>query len=399
MKTNTITVNIPEGKERVMAPALRWEYDLAQYLKIEGLQLPEYYQVDFCNVGDEETITMVGTADGVLIPDQLIQTGLPIAAYLYLQTGTESWNTEIMILISVMGRPERTDIEPTPEEQSTIDSLLAAMNEAVADGVGVPAGGTAGQVLKKASDEDYDAEWADEEGGLFVVELTGSGSYTRTSNKTPAQIKAAYDAGMTVIANITASNTIAYLYQSTASRAEFRTLPMTGMDNDHRSVMWYEYNLASANTTTVNITYTSVSSAEDIFATYFPHIEFFVEWSSGDYFPMFGTPMTENEWYSFYRGDMQGTDAYLRSIEYVNNERFYVTYRSEKIWETYDADHDKYYGNILFSHTEIDGQTVKTTEILWKHDISDASMEIVSRTIATYSATAVTDYPQKFDPA
>jgi len=239
----------------------------------------------------------------------------------------------------------------------------------------------------------------EEGGGLFIVTITGSGSYTRTSDKTPAQIKAAYDAGMTVIANIAASNTIAYLYQSTASRAEFRTLPMTGMDNDHRSVMWYEYNLASANTTTVNITYTSVSSAEDIFATYFPHIEFFVEWSSGDYFPMFGTPMTENEWYSFYRGDMQGTDAYLRSIEYVNNERFYVTYRSEKIWETYDADHDKYYGNILFSHTEIDGQTVKTTEILWKHDISDASMEIVSRTIATYSATAVTDYPQKFDPA
>lgn len=197
MKTNTITVNIPEGKERVMAPALRWEYDLAQYLKIEGLQLPEYYQVDFCNVGDEETITMVGTEDGVLIPDQLIQTGLPIAAYLYLQTGTESWNTEIMILISVMGRPERTDIEPTPEEQSTIDSLLAAMNEAVADGVGIPAGGTAGQVLTKESGDDYDAGWHDAPDGesLFIVNGTWYSIYYYNLDHTFAEIKAAYQAG------------------------------------------------------------------------------------------------------------------------------------------------------------------------------------------------------------
>lgn len=33
------------------------------------------------------------------------------------------------------------------------------------DGVGVPDGGTTGQVLKKKSDTDYDTEWADESGG------------------------------------------------------------------------------------------------------------------------------------------------------------------------------------------------------------------------------------------
>jgi len=402
MKTNTITVNIQEGKERVMAPALRWEYDLAQYLKIEGLQLPEYYQVDFCNVGDEETITMVGTADGVLIPDQLIQTGLPIAAYLYLQTGTESWNTEIMILISVMGRPERTDIEPTPEEQSTIDSLLAAMNEAVADGVGVPAGGTAGQVLKKASDEDYDAEWADEEGGLFVVELTGSGSYTRTSNKTPAQIKAAYDAGMTVIANITASNTIAYLYQSTASRAEFRTLPLTGMSNDYPSMMWQEFNLAGASTTTVNITYTSVTSAESLVGKVQPHVAFRIEWNDGDYLPEMLTWFDASDWDSFYYGNLGTVVAYLQSVEYVNNEPQNTTFISRKVWETveYDSEYgdNVNVGNIIFMHTEVDGQTLRTTEIHWKHYIWNDRMEITKRITAECSVTATTDYPQKWDP-
>ena len=402
MKTNTITVNIPEGKERVMAPALRWEYDIAQYLKIEGLQLPEYYQVDFCNVGDEETITMVGTADGVLIPDQLIQTGLPIAAYLYLQTGTESWNTEIMILISVMGRPERTDIEPTPEEQSTIDSLLAAMNEAVADGVGIPAGGTAGKVLKKASDEDYDAEWADEKGGLFVVEITGSGSYTRTSNKTPAQIKAAYDAGMTVIANIAASNTIAYLYQSTASRAEFRTLPLTGMCNEYPSMMWQEFNLAGANTTSVNITWASITSAESIIDKVQPYIAFMVEWNSGDYYPQHLIYLTQDEWESFYSGSFGTAVAYLHSLEYVNNKPVTTTFTSRKIWYTteYDEDYngDVLVGHIIFVNTEIDGQTLRTTEIHWKHYIWNDRMEITARETAECSVTATTDYPQKWDP-
>ena len=36
------------------------------------------------------------------------------------------------------------------------------------DGVGVPAGGTTGQVLKKKSNTDYDTEWSDEEGGVGV---------------------------------------------------------------------------------------------------------------------------------------------------------------------------------------------------------------------------------------
>ena len=52
-----------------------------------------------------------------------------------------------------------------------------------ADGVGVPAGGTPGQVLKKASGTDYDTEWADETGGVEAFtdlsdapsDYTGSG--------------------------------------------------------------------------------------------------------------------------------------------------------------------------------------------------------------------------------
>lgn len=63
-------------------------------------------------------------------------------------------------------------IEISPETQSWIVKLTVfggvgapgaagAAGAAGADGVGVPAGGTTGQVLVKASDDDYDTQWAD----------------------------------------------------------------------------------------------------------------------------------------------------------------------------------------------------------------------------------------------
>ena len=201
MKTNTITVTVlPDATQAIAdAAAARFECDLVQYLKIEGIDLPDAYQVDFCNIGDDETITMVGGADGVIIPDQLIQAGLPIVAYLYLQTGTDSWNTMVQISIPVISRPERSDIQPTPAEQSTIDTLVAALNNAVKDGVGIPAGGTAGQVLTKQSDADYDAEWEDGGGGggnIVVVNFTYSAQpYSLTADKTYQEVKEVIDAG------------------------------------------------------------------------------------------------------------------------------------------------------------------------------------------------------------
>ena len=242
----------------------------------------------------------------------------------------------------------------------------------------------------------------EEGGGLFIVTITGSGSYTRTSDKTPAQIKAAYDAGMTVIANIAASNTIAYLYQSTASRAEFRTLPLTGMSNDYPSMMWQEFNLAGASTTTVNITYTSVTSAESLVGKVQPHVAFRIEWNDGDYLPEMLTWFDASDWDSFYYGNLGTVVAYLQSVEYVNNEPQNTTFISRKVWETveYDSEYgdNVNVGNIIFMHTEVDGQTLRTTEIHWKHYIWNDRMEITKRITAECSVTATTDYPQKWDP-
>lgn len=116
---------------KVNAPPINYQYDQTQILVINGLDLPEYYRVDFCNEGDASAYSIVGSADGVAIPDALLATGKPIKAYIVLVDNGVS--TRYEVTIPVRSRPPANDIEPTPAEQSTIDSLIEAMNTAVED--------------------------------------------------------------------------------------------------------------------------------------------------------------------------------------------------------------------------------------------------------------------------
>ena len=108
-----------------------YQYDYGQILIVEDLDLPEWYEVHFCNFGDAETMTVIGNANGVMIPDSLLKTGLDVVAYIFLHEATTDGETEYQIRIPVIQRPEPTDIEPTPEQQSEIDQLVAALNEGV----------------------------------------------------------------------------------------------------------------------------------------------------------------------------------------------------------------------------------------------------------------------------
>lgn len=115
-----------------VGPAVSYQYDVKQILVINGLDLPEYYEVDFCNKGDALTITMVGTANGVEIPDELLQTGKPIKAYIVIQGEDEgAVETRFEATLPVNTRPARSDIQPTPAEQTQIDTLISALNDGV----------------------------------------------------------------------------------------------------------------------------------------------------------------------------------------------------------------------------------------------------------------------------
>ena len=126
---NIITANLAHGKQYVTAS--RYMEDYGQVLKIEGIDLPSVYQVDFSNnLMRGTSMTVLGSADGVAIPDEYISTGRDVYAFLYL-TG-DSWGRTIAtIRIPNKTRPTRTNAIPTPTQQGIIDQTIAALNDAV----------------------------------------------------------------------------------------------------------------------------------------------------------------------------------------------------------------------------------------------------------------------------
>lgn len=119
------------GQNIAIADENLWQYDYGQILKIQGLELPTTYTVDFCNIGDTETISMIGDENGVQIPDDLLVNGKSIYAYVWLHAGNNDGETEYKIGIPVFPRPERGDEEPTPAQQSVIDQLIIQLNNGI----------------------------------------------------------------------------------------------------------------------------------------------------------------------------------------------------------------------------------------------------------------------------
>lgn len=111
-----------------------WQYDYGQILQITGIDLPEAYEVHFANLPyTGKTITQIGTADGVSIPDCLLRNGLGVYAFIFLHEGANDGETRYDIIIPVKSRPEPSDEEPTPVEQSAITEAIAALNTAVTE--------------------------------------------------------------------------------------------------------------------------------------------------------------------------------------------------------------------------------------------------------------------------
>ena len=120
---------VSNGRYTVTAPIVKEDYGL--YLKIEGVKLPSTYEVDFSNSENNGTsVTMIGNADGVLIPRQFIDSGKDVFAFLY-HVGQDFGRTVYKFRIPNKVRPDRTNEQPTPEEQSTIDQVIASLNDAV----------------------------------------------------------------------------------------------------------------------------------------------------------------------------------------------------------------------------------------------------------------------------
>lgn len=127
---NVITATF--GGMREVTTARLWQWDYGQVLKITGLNLPTAFEVHFSNSKERGTSkTQIGQDSQVTIPDEYLTSGAYVYAFIYLHEGETDGETEYRITIPVKERPQPTDVEPTPQEQSEITQAIAALNTAV----------------------------------------------------------------------------------------------------------------------------------------------------------------------------------------------------------------------------------------------------------------------------
>ena len=107
------------------------EEDYGILFQMPDLDLPAAYQVDFSNkLASGTALTVVGNEDGALIPTSLIDSGKDVYAFLYY-TGVGFGKTTHVFRINNNRRAKRGTPAPDPEQQSVIDSTIAALNDAV----------------------------------------------------------------------------------------------------------------------------------------------------------------------------------------------------------------------------------------------------------------------------
>ena len=131
MALNVTVVKFRKGNTTALASPL-FQYDYGQIIQIEGLDLPDAYEVHFDNVIDGiEAIPQIGDADGVVIPDVLLEESDPIYAWIFLHEGEDDGETKYVITIPIKARSKATQVTPDPVEQDVITQTIAALNTAV----------------------------------------------------------------------------------------------------------------------------------------------------------------------------------------------------------------------------------------------------------------------------
>lgn len=131
MALNVIQAKFCGGKTYAWTDTC-FQWDYGQVLKFDGIELPEAYETHFSNVAvGGNSVTQIGDADGVNIPDQFFTTGETIYAWVYLHDGEDDGETVYAVTIPVKKRPKPSNETPTPVQQDAITEAIAALNSAV----------------------------------------------------------------------------------------------------------------------------------------------------------------------------------------------------------------------------------------------------------------------------
>lgn len=102
-----------------------YQYDYGQILVFDDIVLPDLYEVLFSNGIVKEAKTVIGTQDGVVIPDEYVIPGCNIMAWIFLHDDENSGETEYIVRIPVKPRSKLSEEDITDEEHSIVSDLIA----------------------------------------------------------------------------------------------------------------------------------------------------------------------------------------------------------------------------------------------------------------------------------
>lgn len=124
--SNIIIAEFDNSNYILTSPVYQYDYGLV--LKINGIDLPDVYEVHFSNLEfSGESETSIGDSKGVEIPNTYLTSGEYIYAWLFLHTGENDGEVEFKIEIPVRKRAKPND-EYTPEQETVIERAIALLN-------------------------------------------------------------------------------------------------------------------------------------------------------------------------------------------------------------------------------------------------------------------------------
>lgn len=214
-ETNIVIAHFEQYPYIITSPVPQWAY--GQLLKIEGLDLPENVEVYFANgrTPEDTSVPVIGSPDGLEIPDALFVSGLPVYAYIMLHPTADSGVMRYWMEIPVSARAKPSDYDPDEDERTVVGELITALNtgvqraEAAAEGVE--------EAMRAAQQAAEEAQIAEE---AAAAAADGAGNAMTAAQTAAESAQAAKDTAVGAASAAQAAQAAAEAAQGAAEEAE-----------------------------------------------------------------------------------------------------------------------------------------------------------------------------------
>lgn len=132
MATEYRVLTVPFRNREQIKPCSVYQYDYGRLLRISGVDVPDYYEVHFGRSRNGYAKSTIGTSEGVLIPNEFLQTSGTLYAWFYFHDAETDGETIYTVKLDVEARGELIDELIDDTETSTLaNELIGALSSGV----------------------------------------------------------------------------------------------------------------------------------------------------------------------------------------------------------------------------------------------------------------------------